>query len=269
MGNQLSEIVRRSLTDYRANRVLFVPPLVGLIYSLLSSMIAYGNANLALSTNLVQVGLAIVFLNFVVLFLVILGQASMAGKVVLKGKTKLPDWGAGTRKYFFRVLGIGLAFIGIALVVLMIFGLVLVFTFLPDIIAHPGVPPKLPTLFVNPAGAFVVQLLSVFLITLADSVLYLWLAPAILDYKGVGTSLDVGLKTFKRSWKAFVGFFALFLGASVVVLIINDLPTITGVTIRPLVGSLTPTYLTSQFIEKLLSPLWFLITFRLYRKTRA
>ncbi len=269
MGKQLSEIVSRSLTDYAANPVLFVPPLVGLIYSLLSSMIVYGNANLALPTNLVQVGLATAFLNLVVLFLVILGQASMAGKVVLKGKTKLSDWGAGARKYFFRVLGIGLAFIGIALVFLVIFGFVLVFTFLPDIIAHPGVSPKLPSLFLNPTGVFVVQLIPVFLITLADSVLYLWLAPAILDYKGVGTSLDVGLKTFKRSWKAFVGFFALFFGASVVVLVINDLPTITGVTIRPLVASLTPTNLTSQFLERLLSPLWFLITFRLYRKTRA
>lgn len=249
--------------------MLFVPPLVGLIYSLLSSVIAYGNTNLALSTNLVQVALAVVFLNLVVFFLVILGQASMAGKVVLKGKTKLPDWGAGARKYFFRVLGIGLAFIGIALVVLVIFGFVLVFTFLPDIITHPGAIPKLPSLFLNPTGIFMVQLISVLLITLADSALYLWLAPAILDYKGVGTSLDVGLKTFKRSWKAFAGFFAIFLGASVVVLVINDLPTITGVTLRPLVASLTPTYLISQVMEKLLSPLWFLITFRLYRKTRA
>lgn len=38
-------------------------------------------------------GFGVLFVNLLVAFLVILGQASMSGKVVLEGKTALADWG--------------------------------------------------------------------------------------------------------------------------------------------------------------------------------
>jgi hypothetical protein len=85
----------------------------------------------AITSDLVMAGFGVLFLMLVVSFLVILGQANMSGKARKEGKTALGDWVAGVRKYFFRVLGIGLVFLGIVLILFMIVGATYVLTVLP------------------------------------------------------------------------------------------------------------------------------------------
>jgi hypothetical protein len=268
---EFSKIVRKSSAHYRMNLVLFVPPFVALIMSIAASGILPGVGMGALPTftpSLLMMGFGVIFLNLVVSFLVILGQASMSGNVVSEGKTKLADWGSGVRKYFFRVLGIGLVFLGIMFVLFMIVGIAIALTILPKLITPEGTvaPPTTPTtLTAQPMFSLAMTILF----TVAQSIFYVWLAPAILDDKGVGTSLDMGVKAVRKTGRAFVGFIAFFFIVSAIATLIGDLPAIIGINVQPLVGSLTSTRIVSQIIERIFSPLWFLIAFELYHETNA
>jgi len=264
---RLSEIVRKSSAGYKANPVLFVPPLVALIVSVLTSAILPQGVSRegvpAITSGLVMMGLGVLLLMLVVSFLVILGQANMSGKVVTVGRTTLADWGTGVRKYFFRVLGIGLIFLGIVFILFMIVGFAYALTILPEMITSEGVvrPPITPT----PQTVYMSWVMT-FIMTAALSVFYIWLAPAILDNKGVGTSLDLGVKTIRRSGRVLVGFITLFFIVSAIATVIKDLPSLTGLDVQPLVGSLTSASIISQIIERIFSPLWFLIAFTIYHE---
>lgn len=263
----LSEIVRKSLTGYKANPVLFVPPLAAFIISILTSSILPKGVSCegvpAITSDLVIAGFGVLFLMLVASFLVILGQANMSGKVVKESKTTLADWGAGVRKYFFRVFGIGLVFLGIILILFMIVGVAYALTVLPEMITSEGVmrPPITPapqTMYMSWAMTLIM--------TVASSVFYIWLAPAILDNKSVGASLDMGVKTIRRSSRVFVGFIILFFIVSAIATVIKDLPSMMGLDIQPIIGSLTLTSILSQIIERIFSPLWFLMAFTIYRE---
>lgn len=269
-----SEIVRKSSADYRMNPVLFVPPLVALLVSVLTSGILpkAGAQGLPITLpTLAMVGFGVAFLSLVVSFLVILGQASMSGKAVSQGKTKLVDWSSGVKKYFFRVLGISLIFLGIFLLLFAIVGVAYALTILPKLITPQGVVTPSSTMAATFTAKWTATLsLAMALpITVAQSVFYVWLAPAILDDKGVGTSLDLGVKAVRKSWRAFLAFIVLFFVVSVIVALVNDLPAVIGIGAQPLVGSLTSTSILSQIIEKVFSPLWFLIAFELYHESKT
>jgi len=269
----LFETARRSLAGYKANPVLFVPPLVAFFVSILtpvilSRVVAVPREGFpTITLSLLMAGFGVLFLLSVVSFLVILGQANMSGKVITEGKTRLADWGIGIRKYFFRVLGIGLVFLGIMFVLFMIVMVAYALTILTKIITPEGVitPPITPT----PQTTYMdwtMTLITALIMTIAQSFFYIWLAPAILDDKGIGTSLDLGIKTIRKSGRVFVGFIVLFLIVSAIATLVNSFPAIIGVTVPPLVGSLTPTSIVSQIIEKIFSPLWFLIAFTIYHQ---
>jgi hypothetical protein len=199
----------------------------------------------------------------VVSFLVILGLANMSGKVVKQGKTTLDDWSAGVRKYFFRVFGIGLVFLGIILILFMIVGVAYVLTVLPEMITSEGV--MRPPITSTPQTAYMSWVMTL-IMTVASSIFYVWLAPAILDNKGVGASLDMGVKTIRSSSRIFVGFIILFFIVSAIATVIKVLPSMIGLDVQPIIGSLTYTSIVSQIIERIFSPLWFLIAFTIYRE---
>lgn len=263
----LSEIIGKSLTVYKANPVLFVPPFVAFIVSILTSAILPRDVSRegvpAITSDLVMAGFGVLFLMLVVSFLVILGQANMSGKAIKEGKTTLGDWGAGVRKYFFRVFGIGLVFLGIILILFMIVGVAYALTVLPEMITSEGV--MRPPITSTPQTAYMGWVMT-FIMSVASSAFYIWLAPAILDNKGVGASLDMGVKTIRMSSRVFVSFIILFFIVSAIATVIKDLPSMIGLDIQPIIGSLTLTSILSQIIERIFSPLWFLMAFTIYRE---
>jgi hypothetical protein len=264
---ELSEIIGKSLTVYKANPVLFVPAFVAFIVSILTSAILPRDVSRegvpAITSDLVMVGFGVIFLMLVVSFLVILGQASMSGKAIKEGKTALGDWGVGVRKYFFRVFGIGLVFLGIVLILFMIVGVVYVLTVLPEMITSEGV--MRPPITSAPQTTYMSWVMTL-VMTVASSFFYLWLAPAVLDNKGVGASLDMGVKTIRSSSKVFVGFVILFFIVSAISTAIQNLPSMIGLDVQPIIGSLTFTSILSQIIERVFSPLWFLMAFSICRE---
>ncbi|WP_455276842.1 hypothetical protein [[Eubacterium] cellulosolvens] len=264
---ELLEVTRKGLVLYRANPVLFVPPFVAFIISILTSAILPRDIAHegfpAITPSILMMGFGALFLMMAVSFLVILGQVNMSGKVITKGKTTLADWGDGVKKYFFRVLGIGLVFLGIMVVLFMVVGMAYALTILPEMITPEGVVS--PSFTPAPQAAYMGWAMTLIMVV-AQSVFYIWLAPAIMNNKSVGTSLDLGIKAIKKGGRVFVSFIILFFIVSVVTMFVENSSTFMGTTIQPLVGSLTYTKIVSQLIEKVFSPLWFLVAFAIYRK---
>lgn len=199
-------------------------------------------------------------------FLALLGQVEMAGKVVLEGKASLGDWGAGIRRLFFKVLGIGLIFLGLLFTLSMVVVVIYALTIIPKLITPEGAvrPPIAPA-----SGTAYMGLALAAVIALAQSIFYMWLAPAVLEDRRVGASLDSGLKSIKRCGRLFIGFVALFSIASIATALIKEAPSLVNIAGRPLVGSLTPVSIISQIVEKILSPLWFLMAFTMHHSMQA
>ena len=262
-----------NLAKYHANPVLIVPPLVAMILPLINSIILVPPSTLEVSATelatFIFVAFGVLFLNLIISFLALLGQASMAGKVVVEGKTRLIDWGKGIKKYFLRVLGIGLIYLGIMFVFFIPIGIIVVLAMFPQLISVP--PPTLPlTPETSPLISTVMSWVTVLLMTIASAVLYTWLAPAVIDDKGVFASLDAGTKTMRKGGKAFLGFIALLCIVSAIAELIRTFPTYLGLTIQPVFydGCVTLTQIVSQAIATIFSPLWFLIAFTIYSEQK-
>jgi len=263
-----------NLARYRTNPVMIVPPLVAMIFLIVTSSLLVPPPSPPTPQvfapellTFIFVALGIGLLNLVISFLALLGQASMAGRVVVEGKTRLVDWGKGIKKYFLRVLGIGLIYLGIIAVFFVIMVMVLVFAMLPQLIPQLGAvaPPITPQIspLISPTTSWVTPLVT----TIVSAVYYMWLAPAIIDDKGVFASLDIGTKTMRKGGKLFLGFIALFFAVSAGAQSINMLPIYLGIMVPSVCYAgfcVTPTHIVSQVITTLFSPLWFLIAFTIY-----
>jgi len=257
---------------------LFVPPLIMLIVSFvitLQTAPARPSGMPTLTPQLLTVGFMTLFLMLAVSFLVILGQASMTGKVMAENRAKLSDWVEGIRKYFFRVLGLGLIFLAVAFVLLMVVGVIYAFTILPEMITVEGTI-KPPTIASLPHSTYAMTMATTLIMTLVQGAFYVWLAPAVMENKSVGASLDSGLNTLKRRWRPFLFFIIIFFIIALTAQSIKIIPELYVVYIKPIVGGLEPTgrvltvtSLISQVIEKAFSPLWFLIAFNLYRANES
>ena len=269
----LFDTVKTNLVKYRMNPVLVVPPLVAMIFSLITSLMLVPPPTLEVFApellTFIFVVFGILLLNLVIYLIALLGQASMAGKVVVEGKTRLIDWAKGIKKYFLRVLGIGLIYFGIIIVFFMLIGIIVALAMLPQIISQMDKAPP-PTPQISPLTSMVTSGVTVLLMTIASAVFYIWLAPAVIDDKGVFASLDMGTKTMRKGGKAFLGFIALFFTVSVIAELIRTFPTYLGVTIQPICynGCVTPTQVVSQAIMTIFSPLWFLIAFTIYSEQK-
>ena len=112
----LLDVVKLSLSRYRVNPVIVVPPLVSMIVYQLSILWGpiYPEAYANDYQSFLLVGLGMWVLIQAVSFSALLGQASMAGKAVSGERTSLGDWVEGVRAYFSRVFGISLIYLVIA-----------------------------------------------------------------------------------------------------------------------------------------------------------
>lgn len=260
-----SEIVRKSLSRYIANPVLLIPQLVVLIVSALTSILFQPPAQdtLKITSGFLMTAFGVLFLLIAVNFLVLLGQINMTGKVVAGKKACLQDWSEGITKYFLRGIALGLVILGVVMVLFMLVGVLFILTALPTIISPEGAIKPTPT----PTGtpAIIVTFVTTFLVSTAFSLFYMWLAPLVIDNKTVGGSLDSGTKAARKSMLNFLWLLVLVFIVSACVEIIRSYSSYMGITTQPTIGALTLSSLVSQIIEKLFSPLWFLIAFRIYK----
>ena len=266
----LFDIVRKSLARYRMNPILILPPLVTMTFSLITSVIivspsvSYTPGVFAPELlTFVFVAFGVLCLSLLISFLVVLGQASMTGRVILEGKTRISAWGKGIKRYFVRVLGIGLIYFGIVMVFFMLVMLISMFAILPQLMSQlgRGTPPQMPE--ISPV-IFMTSWVTALFFTIASAIFYIWLAPAIIDDKDVFASLQAGTKAIGKSGKEFLGFVILFYLVSLVSVLI-------GTPVQPALfnGYVTPTQVVSQVVTAIFSPLWFLIAFTIYSEQKA
>jgi hypothetical protein len=88
----LFDLIKLNLGRYRENPVIAVPPVTVVIaYMLTSRLTPLSRVIDDVGTNYFM-GFSILFLNLAVPLLCLLGQVSMAGKIVGGGKADLDDW---------------------------------------------------------------------------------------------------------------------------------------------------------------------------------
>lgn len=257
MRMSLSEILKLSLSDYRINPVLFVPSLIGLTESIIASAILGGEFFPELSQwHVGEVSPFFVYalsawgIQYLLIgFLVVLGQASMTGSVILKGKTELNDWRVGAKRYSFRVLGLGLVFF----IILVVIDRVMPLSNLRSLGGVSAVE-------LVQAGA---RNLSVtFLYTLVYSVFYVCLGAAIVSDSGSKVALSLGVKAIRQNSVVFVSSVTLFFIVSAI-LTLSMLITAKTNMFGPQVGSMDYVRTVSVVLQSFFSPLWFLLFFRL------
>ncbi|MFQ6074555.1 MAG: hypothetical protein ACE5Z5_00275 [Candidatus Bathyarchaeia archaeon] len=114
-------------------------------------------------------------------------------------------------------------------------------------------------------------LLFPFLNALTISILYMLLAPAAIDDRGVGDSVNLGFETIRRELRVFLVYVALVF---VVQLLTRSLM---GVNVNPIMGSISPVInvvpiveglssmtIISEIVNAIVSPLLFLLAFLTY-----
>jgi len=264
---RLFDIVKKSSAMYRANPILILPPFVSMVFSLVTLFVigsppdspTSGASALELMRYAFTV-FGVLFLNLIISFLVILGQVSMTREVILEGKTGLSDWGKGIKRYFLRVLGIGLIYLVLVWALSMFVGGISLLT----ILAHTLPSPQISTLIL-----IMISSVSTLLMTVASTIFYIWLAPAVIDDKEVFESLKAGTEAMGKGGKTFLGFIALYFLVSLVTLLIAP-PSYFGTSVQPSsVEYITPKGVTSQVITTIFSPLWFLIAFTIYNEQKS
>jgi hypothetical protein len=271
---QLTKILTKSLHDYKSNPVLFIPSLLGTAGSFLAS--AYSLSFLRSATGEVGISrlLALegsifgsLFISLVVGLLVLLGQVSMTGRVILTGKTGLGDWWVGLRKYFWKVVVIGAVFWGVVMGITFIVTLILVFTvLLPAVLTNPGsFSPNQP----NPLTQSPFLLSVTSLSALGILIFYMMLAPAILDNKGAGLSIISGMSAVRRSGRVFLVFLGLVMLVTLVTLVIGypNLSTTNLTYNLNAANYFTLPRVFSGLLGALFTPLWMLIAFRIYSES--
>jgi len=275
------DVIKKSLAMYRMNLILVFPPLVAMVFQLISSLItllpSISRASPGFAPELMILIFAVfgvMILSLIVSFLVILGQAIMTGKVIQEGKTKLSDWGKGIKRYFLRALGISLVYFGIMFVSFILVMIVFMFAILPQLISQISGDMSLGTPLIPPLTLVLMSLVSALLTTATSAIFYTWLAPAVLDDKGVSASLKAGTEAIGKRRKTFLGFVIFFF-------LVNFVPTLlTGTSLTQYtypvtmmqsayLGYVTPMRVVSQVVTAIFSPLWFLIAFTIYSEQKT
>lgn len=277
----LFDVVRMNLARYRRNPVMVVPPLAATILLIVTSSLLVPPPSPPTPRvfapellTYVFVALGIGLLNSIISFLALLGQASMAGRVVVEGETRLIDWGKGVKKYSLRVLGIGLIYVGIVAVFFVLVVMVVVFSMLPQLMSRMGevAPPTPPiTPQMSPLVSATTSWMLPLVTAIVSAVFYMWLAPAVIDDKGVFASLDIGTKAMRKEGKLFLGFIVLLFAVSAGAQLIGMLPYYLEIMVPSVCYAgfcAPPTHIVSQVITTLFSPLWFLIAFTIYSEQK-
>jgi len=267
----LLDIVRLNIARYRMNPVIIVPPLVVLVFELFIPPLM-GIPTVDVSTPNLEsyalMGFGALFLSLTISFLTLIGQASMASRVVLEGKAVLRDWVQGVRKYSPRVLGVCAIYLGVlvlSFIPMMIMYLYVMLAQLPSLMGayDPEMPPSPP--IIPPSINIATNWTALIFTSVITAVLYLWLAPVFFEDGGVFTSIRAGNQALKKNWRTFLGFVALFITVSGAANLIENLPIYLGTSIQRS-GYLALMHVTSNVIKTIFSPLWFLIALTIYRE---
>ena len=245
---EFMDVLRRSLKDFRANLILIIPALVeylrfGVSYGV--SMYFKPSSNSANLANLVSV---IIFL--VVFNVTYLGQISLTGAAVSKGKASLRDWRAGFNYFwtlFVLVSFFGLLFAG------PYFGLERLFQ---------GVKP-----IGTPVAYLTYYLVTMPILILGQSFLCVCFAAVGLDKKRFVGSVKAAWHVLSDRREVFLRFVVF----SLVVSIAYDAP---ARLVALILNSASPTSPASNFGliffivynlgDAILTSLLFLIAFRIY-----
>ena len=186
----------------------------------------------------------------------------MCGKIVAGGRASIRDWPVGVKTYFFRVFGIVLVFAGIFFVFVIIGSVAFIIYLLSQIMTPDGMIRQ-PTAIASVVGSIIWPLML--LASLAVAVFFVSLAPAILDDKGVVTSVGMGLRMVRRGGVVFAGYAILILAVSAVTTLLNNFPRAIELTQQSRLGTITVTSIASQLLGVVIGPLWILTAFHIYR----
>ncbi len=140
---------------------------------------------------------------------------------------------------------------------------------LPQLISQLGrvTPPQTPQ--ISPLISMTVGSVTALLTTIASAIFYIWLAPIVIDDKGVSASLKAGTEAIGKSGKTFLGFVAIFFPVFLISTIMGASTTYLG-TIQPAsLSYVTPTLVVSQVVTTIFSPLWFLMAFTIYSEQKS
>lgn len=263
--------MREGLRLYGRNPVLIVPPAIWAIVTFTTSSIIIsqfapeGIVPVPRQSSLVSVATLIFLLGLVNIttgFLVVLGQAGMTGRVVLEGATRLRHWGASIRSHFFTVLGLGIVYGGIVVVIGAAMGVLGVsVAFLSRSI--PTVPPGTPPTAALPPLVTPLAVIYPLLMAISQSIFYILLASAVMDGRGIAGSLDYGLKVVKRGWRVYLPYLGVFIAVSLAVSLIGSFQYITQGGFSDYL--LSPNVFISQGLNAVFSPFLFLLAFLIYR----
>lgn len=249
----LREVLEKSLSDYRGNSILLVPPAIAFF----ESVATYAIFSAALILEIRQGIIGNLPPDFsyafgawgvqylAVSFLVIVGQVSMTESVVSGSKPSMNDWRIGTKIYSFRILGLGLIYM------LTSFGLYGVLSLFRN-----SVERAMPYML----AVATYRLLGTLLTTVVTSVFYVCLASATLNDGGLARSLVHGVNAIRKNNLCFFEFVALFFTMSAISTFTTLLGSSTGDSV---IGSLSYGDIASEIVQTVLSPLWFLIAFRI------
>jgi len=242
------DVLCRSLKDFRANLILIIPLLVEYLWSEVSYGVSRYLKPSSNSANVVNLVSVIIFLG--VFIVVYLGQISLTGAAVSRGKASLRDWRDGF-KYFWTLF-----------VLVSVFGL---------LFAGPYFGLERLYQNVKPLGTLVAYLTYVLvtfpLPALGQSFLFVCFAAVGLDKKPFVGSVKAAWRVLSDRWGVFLRFVVFSLGASIAYDALARL-------IAPILNSASLTFPANDFGlilffvyglgDVILTSLLFLIAFRIY-----
>jgi len=267
-------VLRKSFVNYRANLVLLLPPvIINLVTFVVLGyyFLPFVLNSMRTPSDISQLGamlgatVASEILLAVLGLIGLVGQTFMTAKVVMEGKTRLGDWWVGLRRYFWRILGVSAVYFGVVIGVSFIGVFAYIFlVVVPAVVTNPTAfqPTPVPQFGSQPIFLLGTTVLS----SVGWLVFYTLLAPTVIGDKRVGASIVLGLGAVRKSGRTFLAFLLLFLALSLIQTTISlgglSIPNLLS---NPSFMSLsTPTHLLSAGLSTVLSPLWFLIAFRMY-----
>jgi hypothetical protein len=266
----LFDLIKLNLGRYRENPVIAVPPVTVVIaYMLTSRLTPLSRVIDDVGTNYFM-GFGILFLNLAVPLLCLLGQVSMAGKIVGGGKADLDDWVEGIRAYFSRVLGVSLIYLGTFMIfVILLMGAYFTSFILPLASQIGLITDESVTLALSSPQSIAIVLGFALINASATAFLYMWTASIVFDDQSVFDSLRLGSRASKEGRKKFLGLIAIMFVASGITALINYIPLYLGLSTELMInqGYYTPLTLVSQAIDAVFSPLWMLIAFTIYHRS--
>ncbi|MBI2185337.1 MAG: hypothetical protein HYU39_10335 [Thaumarchaeota archaeon] len=211
---------------------------------------------------------ALLLVTVTVGFLVLLGESGMTGKAVTEGKVSIAEWGRSVRKYFVRILGLALIYVGLLVGVFTVVGVITIMPVILSMVgqAAQGQPPPSESAIMQSFApvAIVFAVIAAFV----QAGFYLLLAPAVVDDAGIGGSVEKAIRVLRAKYKAFLAYASLVCG----IILVSSAPILlfffsgfdVNLKVAFLPGNLSVAVLVPSIVQTIFSPLFFLIAFLIY-----